>query len=78
MVLRASHLLWNGVHPAGAATPSSPVAVKVFSDAEVGQATSLARPVIPADHIRHAADKLKLIGCFRPNPTGTVSRAGEV
>ena len=29
-------------------------------------------------HIRHAAERLKLIGCFRPNPTGTVSRAGEL
>jgi hypothetical protein len=26
----------------------------------------------------HDADRLKLIGVFRPNPTGTVSRAGEL
>ena len=31
-----------------------------------------------AVHIRQEAEKLKLVGCFRPKPTGTVSRAGEL
>ena len=50
-----------------------------FSVAEVFVETLNALTLLGrAFHIRQEAERLKLMGCLRPKPTGTVSRAGEL